>query len=274
MPPFGSTSTTSSRSTRCRSEPTSITRVAVDLPIGPSITVETFRHQPAQRFRELLRIADISDIGVGWYHIEVSSGPCHGAFWVRVYGRSPLTTVIGIGGVVLLATGVGLLVMSCCERVAGIRHSSSGVAGGLIAGIALCLLAQQFSLVAFTPLALGTFLGGGAAAGAGTSAVGSGVGGGAGAAQPTDVSPPPAGEPPPSPAAPSSPSPSAPSPPAPGPPPATPVRHRRPRHPADLAGRAIAATLDPAGDSAISVTSTSTSRAGAGASQPRRAEPC
>ena len=99
----------------------------------------------------------------------------------------------------LLATGVVLLVMSVLR--ARRRHSSFivGVLGGLIAGIALCLLAQQFSLVAFTPLALGMFLGGGAAAGAGTSAVGSGVGGGAGAAQPADVSPP-AGEPPPSPA--------------------------------------------------------------------------
>jgi hypothetical protein len=208
-------------------ERTSTTRVAVDLPIGPSITVETFRHQPARRFREVLRIADISDIGVGWYHIEVSSGPCHGAFWVRVYGRSPLTTVIGIGAVVLAATGVALLVMSVLR--ARRRHSSFvvGVLGGLIAGIALCLLAQQFSLVAFTPLALGAFLGGGAATGAGTSAVGSVVGGGAGATQPAGVSPPPAGEPPPSPSAPSPPAPGPPTPapspppPAPGPPPQT-----------------------------------------------------
>jgi hypothetical protein len=192
-------------------EPTSTTRVAVDLPIGPSVTVETFRHQPARRFREALRIADISDIGVGWYHIEVSSGPCHGAFWVRVYGRSPLTTVIGVGGVVLLAAGVGLLIMSAVR--ARRRHSSLvvGVLGGLVAGLALCLLAQQFNLVAFTPVALSAFLGGGAATGAGTSAVGSGVGGGAGATQPAGVSP-----------SPSAPSPSAPSPPAPGPPPPPP----------------------------------------------------
>jgi hypothetical protein len=210
-------------------EPTSTTRVAVDLPIGPSITVETFRHQPARRFREALRIADISDIGVGWYHIEVSSGPCHGAFWVRVYGRSPLTTVIGIGAVALLATGAVLLVMSVLR--ARRRHSSFvvGVLGGLIAGLALCLLAQQFSLVAFTPLALSAFLGGGAATGAGTSAVGSGVGGGAGATQPADVSPPPVGEPLPSPSAP--PPASGPTPPAPGAPPPPPTSPTQPLPP-------------------------------------------
>ena len=73
-------------------EPTTITRIAVDLPVGPSIQVQTLRHPAAQRFTDSLRIADISSIGVGWYHIEVRSGPCNGAFWVRVYGRSPLTT--------------------------------------------------------------------------------------------------------------------------------------------------------------------------------------
>ena len=207
-------------------EPTSTTRIAVDLPIGPSITVETFRHQPAQRFREQLKIADISDVGVGWYHIEVTSGPCHGAFWVRVYGRSPLTTVIGIGSVLLLLTGAGLLLASL--RRARHRRPSLvlGAAAGLIAGVAMCLLAQQFSIVAFTPLALGVFLGGGAAAGAGTSAVGSGVGGGTAASPPVDVSPP-SGAEPPSPPSPGSP----PSPPASGASPSPPVSPAEPLPP-------------------------------------------
>ena len=177
-------------------EPTSTTRVAVDLPIGPSITVKTFRHQPAQRFGESLKIADISDIGVGWYHIEVDSGPCHGAFWVRVYGRSPLTTVVGVGGLLLVATGVGLLVMSVLRARRQRSSHVLGAAAGLLVGMGLCLLAQELSVVAFTPVALGLFLGGGAAAGTGASAVGSGVGGRA-APPPIDVSPPPAGEPPP-----------------------------------------------------------------------------
>jgi hypothetical protein len=120
---------------------------------------------------------------------------------------------------VLLATGAGLLVTSLVR--ARRRHSSFvlGVVAGLIGGIALCLLAQQFSIVAFTPVALGAFLGGGAAAGAGTSAIGSSVGGGAVATEPIDVSPAPAGEPPPPPPPATSPS----SPPSPPPPPTSPV---------------------------------------------------
>jgi CHAT domain len=159
-------------------EPTSITYIAVDLPIGPSIQVKTLRHESAQRFTEALRIADISDIGVGWYHIEVRSGPCRAAFWVRVYGRSPFTTAIGIGATLALALGV-LAVVAAARRHRRRRSSVWwGAAAGVLAGIGLCLLAQEFSVVAFTPIALVAFLGGGAAAGAGTTAAGgAGVGG-------------------------------------------------------------------------------------------------
>jgi hypothetical protein len=133
-----------------------------------------------------------------------------------VYGRSPLTTVLGIGAAVLLLSGAGLLVMSVLR--ARRTHSSLllGTAAGLIAGIALCVLAQQFAIVAFTPLALGAFLGGGAAVGAGTSAVSSGIGGGTAASPAVEVSPPSAGQPPPGPQA-------SPPPPPPPPPPVAPA---------------------------------------------------
>jgi CHAT domain len=178
------------------SDPTSVTRIAVDLPIGPSIPVRTLRHRPAQRFTELLHIADLSDVGVGWYHIEVRSGPCRGEFWVKVYGRSPFTTVIGVGAAVMLAAGVALLIVSMLR--AHRRRSALwwGAAAGLLVGVALCLLAQQFSVVAFTPTALAVFLGGGAVGGTGATAAG-GVGGGVRASVPEAVPPPSAPPPPP-----------------------------------------------------------------------------
>ena len=172
------------------SEPTSVTEIAVDLPIGPSIPVRTLRHQPAQRFTESLRIADISDIGVGWYHIEVRSGPCQGAFWVKVYGRSPFTTVIGVGAALVLAAGVALLVISMLRAHRGRSSLWWGTAAGLLVGIALCLLAQQFSVVAFTPTALAVFLGGGAVGGAGATVAG-GVGGEVVVSAPDPIPPPP-----------------------------------------------------------------------------------
>ncbi|MEO8267208.1 MAG: CHAT domain-containing protein [Ilumatobacteraceae bacterium] len=159
------------------SVPTSTTRIAVDLPVGPSIPVKTLRHQSSQRFTESLQIADISGVGVGWYHIEVSSGPCHGSFWVRVYGRSPFTTVIGIGATLLLVAGAVLLLLGL-RRARRQRSMWWGVAAGLLVGIALCILAQQFAVVAFTPVALALFVGGGAAGGGGaTAAAGAGGGG-------------------------------------------------------------------------------------------------
>ncbi len=179
------------------SEPTTVTQISVDLPIGPSIPVQTFRHQPAVRFTEQLEMADISDIGVGWYHVEVRSGPCRGAFWVRVYGRSPLTTAIGAGAAVLLVAGVGVVIMALRRARRGRSSLLWGIVGGLVVGIAMCVLAQEFSVVAFTPAALAVFLGGGAAAGAGTTAV-------AGATSESAVvgdltAPPPPPPPPPSP---------------------------------------------------------------------------
>ena len=197
--------------------PTSTTRIAVDLPIGPSIPVKTLRHQPSQRFTESLRIADISGVGVGWYHIEVSSGPCLGAFWVRVYGRSPLTTVIGIGASLLLVAGAALLLLTV-RRARGSRTVWWGAAAGLLVGVALCVLAQQFAIVALTPVALALFVGGGAAGGAGATAAANVGGGGV----PTSSAP--GAAPPPSPpvAPPSPPSPPSPPPSPPASPPSSP----------------------------------------------------
>ncbi len=148
------------------SEPTSETRIFVDLPIGPSIPVQTIAHRPARQFTDSLRVSDISNVGVGWYHLEVNSGPCRGSFWVQVYGRSPFTTIIGLGATAVLLVGVVLLVLAVRRRP---RRMVVGATAGLLIGIALCVLAQQFAIVAFTAIALTAFLGGGAATGAGAT---------------------------------------------------------------------------------------------------------
>ena len=260
------------------SEPTSATTIAVDLPVGPSITVKTLRHQLSQRFTETLRIADISDIGVGWYHIEVRSGPCEGSFWVRVYGRSPLTTVIGVGAAVVLVIGVGLLVMTILRARRGHSSIGWGVAAGLLVGIALCVLAQQFSIVAFTPVALAVFLGGGAAGGAGATAAANAAGAGNAASIPEAVPPPPSPAPPspvppPSPAPPPSPgppppAPSVPPPAAPSPPPTPSGATPPPAPPADYAPPGDYAS--PPGDYAVTQEPSGAEPSGA---EPSHAEP-
>jgi CHAT domain len=202
-------------------EPTSVTHVSVDLPIGPSIEVKTIRHQLAQHLIEELHMADISDIGVGWYHIEVRSGSCSVAFWVRVYGRSPLTTLIGIGAALTLIAGIALVALAIVRARSGRSSLWWGVGAGLLVGIALCILAQQYAIFAFTPLALGLFVGGGVAGGAASTAAAGGVASAPSAPTPAPAAPPAppaAGPPPPPPSPPTAP----PTPPAAGPPPPPP----------------------------------------------------
>ena len=273
MPPFGSTSTTSSRSTRCR--------LNLRRPLGLRSNCRSGHRSRSRRSgtnrrggsASVLRIADISDVGVGWYHIEVSSGPCHGSclgsglrslaadhrdrHWCR-----------GAGGNGRRLAGDE----RAASRVAGIRHSSSVFSEDNRRPSAV-LARPAVQPGGFTPYALGAFVGGGAAperarvrrqrprwrSRRSTASRGLAV---------TAGEPPP----PPTPAAPTpaAPTPAAPPPPASGPP--TPAPPSPPPQTSPCPD--IAATVDPA--FAVSSPSRhlpfSPARAGAGASNPRRCQ--
>lgn len=208
------------------SQPTSATEILLDMPIGPSIPMRTIEHEAATQTSDSLRIADISDFGVGWYHVEVRSGSCDVSFWVIVSGRSPLTTIVGLVAAALMVLGLGLLVSTVLRaRRRGRATWGLGVLGGLLVGVGVCLFAQQFAIVAFTVGAMLSFLGGGAALGAGATAAGGASGGATatvGVGSPPSIAPPPSAPPP------SAPPPSAPPPlptavPPTPPPPPTPV---------------------------------------------------
>ena len=61
----------------------------------------------------------------------------------------------------MLVVAVGLVAMAIIRARQGKSRWWLGALAGLLGGVALCLLAQQFAIVAFTPLALAAFLGGG-----------------------------------------------------------------------------------------------------------------
>ena len=177
--PFGSTSTMSFGSTRCHRSRRQVRESLVDLPIGPSIPVRTVRHQPDQRFTESVGYRRHQRIGVGWYHIEVRSGPCDGEFWVQVYGRSPFTTVIGVGAAGLLARR-----RRPADRLDAARSPRPVVAAGGVSPRACssasrCACSPNSSVSSRSrPTALAAFLGGGALGGAGAAAAGSAGGAG------------------------------------------------------------------------------------------------
>ena len=228
-------------------EPSDRTTISIDLPIGPSIRVATIEHRLATRTTDRLALTEVSDFGVGWYHLEVESAGCRGAFWVNVYGRSPLTTVAGISATVVALAVVALVAVSVLRRRRGTGRWVVALVGGAVLGVALCVLAQQFSLVAFTVPAMAAFVAGGTAVSAGTTAsvgaprVGARVPAGAGPPLAPPV-PPPSPPPPPAPPPPGSAPPASPPPPSTSGPPLTaaPTASRPPIPPS-----ADAATADP-----------------------------
>ena len=77
--------------------PTSTTRIAVDLPIGPSIPVKTLRHQPSQRFTESLRIADITVVNGDRPYTRTQNAPRHGLLLTSMWYQptpTPLMSAI------------------------------------------------------------------------------------------------------------------------------------------------------------------------------------
>ncbi len=103
-------------------------------------------------------LGDVEWVGVGLYRIDVfgpGAGECSGTFWVEVTGRSPLTTALGGGGILLVLAGAGLAASSV---VRGRRHRCShgrGAVGGIVAGVGLLLIGQQAAVLPTTPAVVG-----------------------------------------------------------------------------------------------------------------------
>ena len=90
--------------------------------------------------------------GVGLYKVIGSSGGvnCSGAALVKVKGN-PLTTVAGIVGLVAALVGLGgigaAVALTMRAGAMGFGKTVSGAVFGLIAGLGLGVLAQQYSLM-------------------------------------------------------------------------------------------------------------------------------
>jgi hypothetical protein len=100
-----------------------------------------------------MNVATYAKYGVGVYKVvgeSTGANACTGTAYVKVTGKSPLTTVAGIAGAVVGVIGLGLLLASV---VAAVKPSDGvgGLGAGVLAGILLAgsflILTQQFAVI-------------------------------------------------------------------------------------------------------------------------------
>jgi hypothetical protein len=148
---------------------------ALEVPYGGTIKVEVESQEPVTGRSVALEFAGIrwtvwsgagvgsswnhtmdvskySKYGVGLYKIvgeSTGGNACTGTAYVRVTGKSPLTTVAGIAGSIVGLIGLGFLVgsvVSSVKRSSGARGIGNGVIAGILLAGSFLVLAQQFGV--------------------------------------------------------------------------------------------------------------------------------
>ncbi len=103
-----------------------------------------------------VEVADYAIYGVGLYQVRGSTDDCTGTAWVRVTGRSPLTTLAGGIGLALLVLGAVGAGIGIARARPGFTSLLRTILAGLPLGLGLAVLAQQFGV---TPLTGGAIAG-------------------------------------------------------------------------------------------------------------------
>ena len=104
-------------------------------------------------------LSTISNATVGLFEttatVETAGAPCTATAYVCIDGRSPFTTVAGIGATIVGLGGAILLVLSLvgARRTSLARSALPAFAGGAVAGLGGAVLLQQFCTL---PLTAGT----------------------------------------------------------------------------------------------------------------------
>lgn len=131
--------------------------------LGTSWTV--FDGRPSAAGAVVIDVSDHARYGVGLYDLRVSGG-CAASVWVDVSGRSPLTTPAGLGASGFVLAGLVLVVWSILRG-----NAWRGAFGGLVLGLGVAVLLQQFGILPLTVVPLMVVSGGAAVAGGAGGAV-------------------------------------------------------------------------------------------------------
>jgi CHAT domain-containing protein len=124
--------------------------VAISVWPFPPAVIPLRPPEPLQSWDGPLSVAEYSRFGAGLYQVAATTdvAGCEAHGWVNVTGRSPLETPVGWAALGVATVGVLVALRAAFSR------STSGlvaVAGGVIAGVGLLVLAQQAGLQAITP---------------------------------------------------------------------------------------------------------------------------
>lgn len=132
-----------------------------------------------------VKVKNYAKWGVGLYKVVGSSSggvSCSGSALVKVKGN-PLTTVAGIVGLIATALGLGGIAAAVITTMKagsiGIGKSIVGLLAGLIAGLGLAVLMQEYSVMYPTPAAAIASVGLGGVFGLGLAVIGKFIGGAA-----------------------------------------------------------------------------------------------
>lgn len=156
-------------------------RIQLRFPPLPNVTVHDDDYGSAQpTWSGTVEVSDYATWGVGLYQVSGVTDDCKGTAWIRVTGKSPMTTVAG--GVAAALTGVGLA--AAARSVVRARPSFGSLLRSLGAGVPLgvgaAVLAQQFALTPLTGATVAAWtVGSAAASGLGNVAVAAARGGAA-----------------------------------------------------------------------------------------------
>lgn len=95
-----------------------------------------------------VNVSDYAFWGVGIYEVLGRSDNCEGYAFVTITGRSPFTTVLGAIGTVLALGGLAMALASWVPAFSsGSGKLGRSIGGGLLAGLGLVLLLQQFGVM-------------------------------------------------------------------------------------------------------------------------------
>lgn len=138
--------------------PSTFLRFSIRFPLFTTPTHTVRFDQPRQLWQVAVDADDLSRFGVGLYEVRVTTGPCAFDVWVKLRGRSPLTTPAGVAGVLAIVGGVGAVALALRSAVRGRARPLRAFAGGAAAGVGALVLTQQFGAIPISAGWLSTWL--------------------------------------------------------------------------------------------------------------------
>ena len=125
-------------------DPTATRSARVEIIIGP-MTIDsntTTYATPEWEFLATISLEDVSPLGVGLFRVEGTTDNCTAAAWMRLSGRFPLATLVGLIATALTLGGITGQLGAIASRRRWARSATA--LGGIATGTGLAFVGQGF----------------------------------------------------------------------------------------------------------------------------------